>query len=423
MGTLLQSRFHTLCISSTIDCRDECLFYNWNVPDKNLLWTDSIDIAHDFVLKAGGESFRTLIIGKEMYNRERDGTNLIGNFLRSCPNVSSLSVVEPYGAWACAFAQQLEKLEVVSVTSGVTFPKYCPLLRELNYNFEYINWEIITPEDIKGVDWQHTGKNLERLTLCGVTVSQNELDEMRKHCTKLKYLVMILQSGGNNGDIAKFYLSYGDQLDFICIDDMMKGELKHVAANCSKARFHVHLHRWFHGSILPTLSALGPRLVGATLHWQRTTGINTREWAATWKICNSLKVLILQELPVAYIRAIMSTPKYHLKELRISIVEIIHFHFYEHDPSLSDLDKFIDKNKSTLKSFCVTNEEDAPFPESDIGKMLKKVSYCPRLQEISLDQVPARRLLRTFRKRGIHFRQPTSEERGFRFRRYELGEL
>jgi len=373
--------------------------------------------------------------------------------MKTCcgPGVS-LSVIEPYGAWACAFARQLEKLEVVSKTRGVTFPKYCSL-RELNFHFNYPGYyesnslsrwgthATNSPVAITGVDWKRIGSNLERLTLCGVEVSQDELNEMREHCNKLKYLSMIMEERENYGDVAEFIASYGDQLDFVCIDDSTIEDLKHVAAKCSKARFHLHLTE-FRKPILPVFSVLGTRMEKATLNL-RASSIDTSEWAKSWKLCNSLKVLILQELPVAYIRAIMSTPKYHLKELRISIVpfgsstkeimdiiaagtknvEIIHFHFYEHDPSLSDLDKFIDKNKSTLKSFCVTNEEDAPFPESDIGKMLKKVSYCPRLQEISLFQVPARRLLRTFRKRGIHFRQPTWEERGFRFMRYELGEL
>jgi len=92
MGAFLKSQFHTLCISRTINCRDECQLYKWNVPTENMLWTDDINIAHDFVLRAGGEFLHTIIIGKKMYCRGRDRTEMVGDFLRACPNVRSLSV-------------------------------------------------------------------------------------------------------------------------------------------------------------------------------------------------------------------------------------------------------------------------------------------------------------------------------------------
>jgi len=434
MGTFLQSHFHTMCISRTIDCSDECQLYKWNIPEGNILWTGNIYTAYDFVLRAGGESLRTIIIGDGMYNGEGIGIEMVGDFLRACPNVRSLSVSEPYGAWACAFARQLEKLEVVGNTPGASFPKYCPSLRELSCNCRYIYEGSDTPQNVKGVDWKRIGRHLERLTLCGVSVSQHELGKMRHHCSKLKYLVIILR-GENNGDVAEFIGSYGDQLDFICIDDKMKGELKVVVENCSKARFHVHFTMG--QTMLPTLSVLGPRLEKATLDLS-AFAIDTSEWAYHWKICISLKVLTVAHLRVEHIRAIMSTPKYHLKEIRISNgddsntkeimniiakgttnVEIFHYHFNEFGPSLSNLDKFIDKNKSTLRSFRVTNQNRTRFPESDTGKMIRKLLDCPLLQEICVPQVPAASLLDTIRKRGIYFRQPTRIESEFRIMRYE----
>lgn len=54
LGMFLNRRFRTLCISKEVDCAYEHRNYNWKIPNDNMLWTNSIDVSHDFVLRGGG---------------------------------------------------------------------------------------------------------------------------------------------------------------------------------------------------------------------------------------------------------------------------------------------------------------------------------------------------------------------------------
>lgn len=65
-----------------------------------------------------------------MQNNLRKIGDFVADFLDTCRNVRSLSVVDTYGMWAPAFSAQLEKIEVV----GSSFPKSCSSLPELNFS-------------------------------------------------------------------------------------------------------------------------------------------------------------------------------------------------------------------------------------------------------------------------------------------------
>lgn len=133
VATFLKGRFRTLCISKTADCDYECHAYHWKVPYERVLWTESIDVAHYFVMRADGKSLHTIIIGDDMYDEARNVEDMIDDFHVTCRNVRSLVVVENSVAQTSAFRRQLEKLEDASNDPSVSIPKHCPYLLELIY--------------------------------------------------------------------------------------------------------------------------------------------------------------------------------------------------------------------------------------------------------------------------------------------------
>jgi len=60
LGNVLKRRFHTLCISRTIDCADEHGNYKWKLKTVPMLWTSDIRVARDFVASGGGYHSRIL---------------------------------------------------------------------------------------------------------------------------------------------------------------------------------------------------------------------------------------------------------------------------------------------------------------------------------------------------------------------------
>jgi len=91
---LLKSRFHTLVISRSKKCSLEETSLRWKEPTEHYLWTNDIVAAHAFVVAGGGEALRTLAMRSDMYERGRDGENLVDDFVNHCPNVTSLSIAE-----------------------------------------------------------------------------------------------------------------------------------------------------------------------------------------------------------------------------------------------------------------------------------------------------------------------------------------
>lgn len=123
--TFMGSPFHSLWISGTVHNIVEHRAYKWEFPDEAMLWTSGMEVAHDFVVRAGGEALRTIIIGGHMYDEARYGREMVGDLLKACPNVRSLSAIDPFGIWSSALASQLEKLEVVTENPKGAIPNHC----------------------------------------------------------------------------------------------------------------------------------------------------------------------------------------------------------------------------------------------------------------------------------------------------------
>lgn len=132
-GVFLHGRFQTLCISKTLDCDDEHGYYNWKKRTECMLWTDDINVAHQCILSAAGESLHTIIVGDQTYDEGQHGRRMVDDFLRKCPDVRSLSVVEDLGTWVSKFGRQLVRLEVASGNPIVAIPTH--VLRYLSSRF------------------------------------------------------------------------------------------------------------------------------------------------------------------------------------------------------------------------------------------------------------------------------------------------
>lgn len=158
------------------------------------------------------------------------------------------------------------------------------------------------------------------------------------------------------------------------------------------------------------------------------------EWTVAWNLCSNLQMLEASGLRVEELRTIMHTPKHHLKKLKIdgifvgdeedddyanelnadtalsiiaestTNVEILHFQCSV-PLSLGAFDKFIEKNKSTLRSVTISNEStDDPFFQPDVGGMIRILFKFPLLEGVCFDDVSTDDTLKTLRPRGIHFR-------------------
>lgn len=141
-----------------------------------------------------------------------------------------------------------------------------------------------------------------------------------------------------------------------------------------------------------------------------------------------MKEIFADELQVEDTRDIMYTTKNNLKEIRFdhsiydnadaeTIMNIIAegtenleiLHIRCDIRSLSAFDKFIDKNKSTLRAVTILNHGKRRS-ESRVTKLMREFMECPLLQDICVDKVPAENTLKALRSRGIHFRPLLSEE-------------
>lgn len=84
------------------------------------------------------------------------------------------------------------------------------------------------------------------------------------------------------------------------------------------------------------------------------------------------------------------------------LVEILHFEWLYHYPS-DAFDKFIDRNKSTLRSVTISCDDDFLISQSDVGKMTGKFLQCPLLDDISFKELPGEDELKALRRRGVLF--------------------
>jgi len=151
-ASFLKSRFTTLCVSPTKNCTAENEWLEWVDLRGPHIWTNSIDVAHKYILAGGGQSLDTLVVAIPVCLAGREG--LADDFVTHCPNVKSLSIAESGQTWAHKFRNQIDKLEV-RVGTSMDLPPYIPKLKELNLNL----YDVDMPPGF----WQTIGCSLEKL--------------------------------------------------------------------------------------------------------------------------------------------------------------------------------------------------------------------------------------------------------------------
>lgn len=107
----MKSRFSTLVICKSKNCYEENKMWGWKLRTGPHVWTDNIDDAISFVAAGGGESLRTLVVGSEIQNMEH-GHDFGYYFLKNCPKITSLSIVERGSSSWDKFGSQLQNLEL-----------------------------------------------------------------------------------------------------------------------------------------------------------------------------------------------------------------------------------------------------------------------------------------------------------------------
>lgn len=309
-GSFLRGRFTTLCISEDINCTGEHFLSSSRrrAEPEPTLWTKDISAARSFVLGGGGESIRTLIIGRNMYDEARDGASLVDDFLNACPNVSSMSVIEEYGSsWISKFGKQLEEAEI----AGKTIPKippYCPNLRKLTLYSMYYD---INMPDL----WWRIGRNLTSLTIRGVYYEICDIGDIEMHCRNLTRVSIQGSMDEEGKDVANLLVSYGEQLEFADLYELSEGALVDVAASCRTARFRIWNNR--QGISLAALNAVSTRMEKITMNRFEIAGDAT-EWKHSWGKCVNLRQFRGRICTIEHLKVMMVTRREHLQDLDIT---------------------------------------------------------------------------------------------------------
>lgn len=182
-------------------------------------------------MTAGGESLDTIIIGDGLYDEVRNGKDVVIDFHAACPNVCSLSVVGEDDTWASAFGEKLEELQVSGHRSAVEFPKCGTSSLELNFtyhrkhDFERIHLKI------SGLDWQKSGREWKSFTVSGCKFSEAELKTIRENRRTIEHIDVDAYPN-DNGKVADFLASYGDQLELVDVRQTHESQLNRAVGAC-----------------------------------------------------------------------------------------------------------------------------------------------------------------------------------------------
>lgn len=277
-----------------------------------MVWTDDIRLAHDFILAGGGSSVTALIIGDKMFRRESDIAKMADEFLRLCPNVTSLSVRDASGIWARRFGPRVETLEIISADIGLhAIPKYCSRLREITVSSPMI---FDRPLPIDSLCDGCAG-TLECLNIAGFHLNVEQIRKKQATCRGIRRISVM----GNADAVSQLLISYGNRLEFASFGGFTENQINAVAVACRNARFQVCMRP--SDALLPALNVLGDRLENIHVHLRGHggNGGNINQVTAAWNRCVDLQQLELLGCTLCQIRAIMATPKVNLKVVSITI--------------------------------------------------------------------------------------------------------
>lgn len=410
LGSLFRTRFRMLCVSKTKYCYDENLYYGWKLRTEPHLWRNDIEVARKYVLTGGRESLRTLVVGIDMYRWYGRSSEVINDFQRSCPNLTSLSVGEARNLWVDIFKRQLLTLEVATERRAL-HPHQTSMLRELTlYSGEYY---------FKLESCRPVIENLETLVITGGFSPEKELRDIRRYCPNLKRISTAGRSEVQSIQVMYFLASYGDQLQYASLRDLKEWLIRKVVSACPNARFH--LHDFSYGVSVACLNMLAERLEEATVSGFYIQDDPYPGWIDAWDKCINLRKLSMSNCTLKQVEAMFATPKDHLNILSLDIqmtmdektmeelmnvcangTKCVEKLVYRGQPFYRDTaHQFFQQNRYSLASITVGKKYDDG--DAKVGDLLESVIQLPALGQLNLDCKFPERTLRALEGRGVHF--------------------
>lgn len=199
VGKLLKSRLKTLCVSETKDCYVEHKVYGWKLRTEPHLWTSRLGHARAFLLAGGGQSLRTLVVGREIFGRKINGNRSRDvKFIKHCVNLKSVSVAEEDAPLLAPFENQLENIEV-KTTSPLDIPLNSDLLRELTLTS--------FSDNVAGAAylWQRIGPSLETLFVHNYFPAADQSGALKEHCRNLKSISLEAENADDTSAIGPYW--------------------------------------------------------------------------------------------------------------------------------------------------------------------------------------------------------------------------
>jgi len=140
--------------------------------------------------------------------------------------------------------------------------------------------------------------------------------DVKQHCRNLKNISLECVDTREKSAIATLLASYGEQLVYALLFDMVEVHLKEVADACPNARFHFYTRDM--GVLFTGLNMFGSRIEIISNSVLEITE-NVDGWKNAWGKATTLRKLEIGIFKAGDAEAIFSTPKEHLKELLLCL--------------------------------------------------------------------------------------------------------
>jgi len=416
LGSFTKSRFKTLRISGSKDSYEKYKKYKkygWKLRTEPYLWTNSIDAAREFILAGGGEYLKTLVLDCGLWGTEE----MVRDFLKNCPNVTSLSTSYDGNSLVKKFGSQLETLEVMNDT-GYNYRIYSTTLRDLTMD---------RPSQDTGKRnlWKRIGRGLERLVISKRICAKNEVDNIKQHCRNLKSISIKGRDGPDRVAIANLLASYGDQLEHAYLYNMNENQIRDVTDGCTNARFH--LDNFGGDFLIFGLNAIGHRLESIKIKEYAGNG-DYVELTNAWNKCVNLRELsIVSGNPEDLLETIFSTPKDQLSVLELQlpylrdarkVMEVCakgtrcieRFTYLGPKLLRGRTDSFLEANKSSLSYILIKRAGVYYESNKELEQLLDSILKLPALEELVLDCMLPNETSKALEKRGIYWKNKNFRE-------------
>lgn len=201
-------------------------------------------------------------------------------------------------------------LRISGVRSYMTaVRKHWPMLRDLHlFNIENNLFA-------NAAFWRTVGPSLERLALSVRSSGRHNLNNIRKHCTRLR-AISIQGRESLHPCIADFVSSYGEQLEHLSLTYMENRFFAKIGIACPKAQFEFEFDD--DENLIKVLPYVGNRLVKATVFVFFNMRAAVVPLITASKTCVALKNLrVVGDIKASFVRALVQHAGRELRVLDI----------------------------------------------------------------------------------------------------------